>query len=160
MINENGKATIIAAFCKAVRPPENRRLAAMAACKIPQINFILNDGFIDPNVVCIPSTNVAESAEVIKNTATSKRAIIDKIKPSGIWSNTPNKSCSVGKSTSPSSFVKYVSIAVVPNVANQKILTSVGAKITPIKNSRIVRPFEIRAIKIPTNGDHDIHHAQ
>lgn len=63
----------MAAFCSAVKPPENRRLAAIAACKIPQINLILNDGFIEPNVVCIPSTNVAESANVIKKITRSKK---------------------------------------------------------------------------------------
>ena len=43
---------------------------------------------------------------------------------------------------------------------NHKMDKSVGTIITPRTNSLIVRPFEIRAIKIPTNGAQDSHQAQ
>ena len=33
-------------------------------------------------------------------------------------------------------------------------------KIVPSRNWRIVRPREMRAMKTPTNGDQEIHHAQ
>ena len=36
----------------------------------------------------------------------------------------------------------------------------VGIATTPMMNSRIVRPFEMRATNVPTNGAHEIHHAQ
>ncbi len=33
-------------------------------------------------------------------------------------------------------------------------------KIVPRMNCRIERPREMRAMNVPTNGDHEIHHAQ
>ena len=38
----------------------------------------------EPNVVCIPNTKVAESADVIKNDAISNNAIIDNTIPIGM----------------------------------------------------------------------------
>jgi len=35
-----------------------------------------------------------------------------------------------------------------------------GTSSTPIRNSRTVRPREMRAMNIPTNGDQAIHQAQ
>jgi hypothetical protein len=49
---------------------------------------------------------------------------------------------------------------IVPKTANHMIDTSAGAAITPPINSLIVLPFDIRAINVPTNGAHAIHHAQ
>ena len=43
-----------------------------------------------PNDVCIPSTNVAESADVMKNEPINTSAIMDKAIPIGTWWNTPN----------------------------------------------------------------------
>lgn len=48
------------------------------------------EGSREPNVVCIPNTNVAESADVIKNEAISTNAISDNAIPNGTWWNTPN----------------------------------------------------------------------
>ncbi|MNN88546.1 hypothetical protein D3C81_2062490 [compost metagenome] len=50
--------------------------------------------------------------------------------------------------------------AVPPNTANQKKPSRVGANTTPITNSRTLRPREMRAMKEPTNGAHEIHQAQ
>ena len=47
------------------------------------------EGSREPNVVCIPNTNV-ESADVIKNEAISTNAISDNAIPNGTWWNTPN----------------------------------------------------------------------
>ena len=52
------------------------------------------------------------------------------------------------------------SMAVPPRMANHTKLTTLGARITPKTNSRMVRPLEMRAIKVPTNGAQEIHHAQ
>ena len=45
-------------------------------------------------------------------------------------------------------------------IANQTKLTPLGISSTPITNSRMVRPLEMRARKVPTNGVHDIHQTQ
>ena len=51
-------------------------------------------------------------------------------------------------------------MAVPPNAAIQNVQTTVGRRMTQIANSRTVRPRETRAMNMPTNGDHDTHHAQ
>ena len=47
-----------------------------------------------------------------------------------------------------------------PTTANHRKPKPVGAATTPSTNSRMVRPREIRATNIPTNGAHEIHHDQ
>ena len=51
-------------------------------------------------------------------------------------------------------------MAVPPNAPIHKIDTSVGITMTQNTNSRMVRPFETRAINMPTKGDQEIHQAQ
>jgi hypothetical protein len=79
MINENGKAAPINVFCNACNPPLYKRTKATIDREIPQVIFTVLGGVSDPYVVCIPSTNVAESADVIKNVQTSVMATVDRI---------------------------------------------------------------------------------
>ena len=66
MINVNGRAAVIDIFCRAISPPENIKIAAVDDCINPQLTLITWEGFIFPWEVMMPSTNVAESAEVTK----------------------------------------------------------------------------------------------
>src|SRR5699024_10223082 len=96
---ENGKAVMIAIFCRAfnpLSPPENNKINAINACAIPQTTLIIADGFNEPNVVCIPNTKVAESADVIKNVAINSNVTMDSTKPNGTSLNTPNNAVSGG----------------------------------------------------------------
>jgi hypothetical protein len=43
---------------------------------------------------------------------------------------------------------------------NQTKVSSAGTNSTPPMNSRIVRPREMRAMNMPTNGDQEIHQPQ
>src|SRR5690554_4671133 len=67
---------------------------------------------------------------------------------------------------SPTAAIKAVSpkrisrMVVPPNAENQRKVTSAGRIKTQRINSLIVLPFEIRAINVPTKGDHEIHHPQ
>ena len=61
---------------------------------IPHVNFTGLGGFKFPWVVRVPSTNVAESAEVIKKVAMRNMAIKDIMVPSGYCSRTVNKATS------------------------------------------------------------------
>lgn len=54
------------AVCMAFSPPETINTTAEADKTNPQISFTAVGGFKLPLVVCIPNTNVAESAEVMK----------------------------------------------------------------------------------------------
>ena len=69
---------MIAAVCNASNPPIYNSVEAIAARTIPQIILIRFGGFKLPCVVNIPKTNVAESADVIKNVAISKIPKTDK----------------------------------------------------------------------------------
>jgi hypothetical protein len=44
-----------------------------------------------------------------------------------------------------------------PKTANQSMENRVGIRMTPMQNSRIVRPRLMRAMKMPTNGPQAIH---
>lgn len=50
--------------------------------------------------------------------------------------------------------------AKLPNTVNHTRLTRVGASSTPMMNSRMVRPREMRAMKMPTNGAQLTHQPQ
>ena len=51
-------------------------------------------------------------------------------------------------------------IEVPPMMPNHSRLTTEGATTTTVTYSRRVRPREILAMNMPTNGVHDTHHAQ
>lgn len=160
IMKENGNAAIIIVFCKAVNPLTESKISAMEDWMTPQMIFTLFGGVKEPYVDCMPNTNVAESADVTKKEAMSKMAIKEMKKDHGIVPNISNTTSSMedfDKSTIPS-FCAV--IAVVPNEENQIVHNNVGANNTPIMNSRIVRPFDTRAMNILTNGAQEIHHAQ
>ena len=52
------------------------------------------------------------------------------------------------------------SMAAPPKIANQTRLTRLGTSSTPLTNWRIVRPREMRAMNMPTNGVQESHQAQ
>lgn len=83
IITENGKAATIIAFCKAINPPEYNNTSAIDVSKIPHISLIRFAGLATPLVDIIARTNVPESADVIKNTATKIMAIMDITIPNG-----------------------------------------------------------------------------
>ena len=56
--------------------------------------------------------------------------------------------------------VRWSSMPVPPTTANHRKPNPVGAATTPMMNSRIVRPREMRATNIPTKGAHETHQAQ
>ena len=77
--NIKGNAAATDAVCNASKPPANNKDVASSAWTIPQINCFLLDGFKSPSDDNIPSTNVAEFADVIKNVHSRTTVINDKI---------------------------------------------------------------------------------
>src|SRR5699024_10052484 len=151
---ENGKAVMIAIFCRAfnpLSPPENNKINAINACAIPQTTLIIADGFNEPNVVRIPNTKVAESADAIKNVAIISHVTMESPQPNDTSLNTPTNAVSV-RIANIFGLSFAVSIPRTPNAANQPRLTRTGANITPDTKSLIERPLDTRAINIPTNG--------
>ena len=53
-----------------------------------------------------------------------------------------------------------IHMVVPPKTTNHSTEIADGANITTVTNSRSVRPLEILAMNMPTNGDHEVHQAQ
>src|SRR5699024_12763688 len=86
----------------------------------PQTILVLADGYSDPFDVCMPSTNVAESADVMKNEDTRMIAKID----NGILSSNSLKianSCVSGPKLNISGVRLATSIPVSPTTGKQRI---------------------------------------
>ena len=60
----------------------------------------------------------------------------------------------------PSACLTSSQIATSPKTVNQMKLKPAGANRTPSRNCRMVRPREMRAMNMPTKGDHEIHQPQ
>ena len=56
--------------------------------------------------------------------------------------------------------VRSNSMAVPPKMENHTSVSTDGTTTMPTTNSRMVRPREMRARNMPTNGVHEIHQAQ
>lgn len=82
--NVRGKALTMIAVCSPLKPPLPIKIRADAARNNPQLILTKLGGLRLPPVVCIPSTNVAESADVIKNVPIKNKAMADKTPLHGI----------------------------------------------------------------------------
>ena len=117
-----------------------------------------------PPEASVSITNAPESAEVTKKTPTSRIAS-DEVKPAaGRYSRNLNSavdrfSCTA-RAMPPAATPRSSEIAVLPNTVIHRKVKAVGTNSTPMTNSRIVRPREMRAMNMPTKGDQAIHHAQ
>ena len=109
------------------------------------------------------TTSDPESEDVTKNDTNSSTPTSDTNSVSGNASSMSNRAVAtlsltaVATSRSPES---CKSMAAPPNTANHKKQRAEGKKMTPVKSSRTERPLDMRAMNIPTNGDHEIHHPQ
>src|SRR5699024_10817748 len=119
-------------------------------------SLIIPDGVSEPNDVCIPRTNVAESADVMKNDDTSSIATSDRSSPIGSSLKTPNSCGSAGISKI-SGTLWPTDTPDMPKVLNQTMTISAGTNSTARTNSRLVRPRATRAMNMPTNGLQLIH---
>src|SRR5699024_1829830 len=114
-----------------------------------------------PRELIVPITTDAESAAVMKKMA--KRPI----KMRGVMllydkvSNSLNSTASGEASPSnPSTPLMELTIYATPKTVKAKIRIKVGTPMVVRANSRKVRPREIFAINVPTNGVQVIHQAQ
>lgn len=90
----SGKPLTIMAVCIAPKPPEAIKTTADKANIIPHVIFTKFFGFRLPNDVCIPNTNVAESADVMKKVDISMSVTIINILVSGSCSYMKNNAVS------------------------------------------------------------------
>src|SRR5699024_5798372 len=106
-------------------------------------------------------TKVFESAEETKNRMTMMIVNVEASRDSGSWSSRLKKAvsklfCVASPIAAPS---MSSLIADPPMTVNQMKKTALGTRRTRATISRIVRPREILARKMPTNALHDSHHA-
>ena len=81
---EKGNAEMISIFSNpSIPPPKYITIAAIDDNVSPQMTLTVFAGLSCPFVLNIPITNVAESADVMKNTAITKIVTKDKILPKG-----------------------------------------------------------------------------
>src|SRR5690606_28545674 len=109
-------------------------------------------------------TSDPESAEVTKNTQTRMTARVEVISGKGRysknWNSATERSEATASVSAPAATVVSMIMAVFPNTVIQRNVKPEGTSSTPIRNSRTVRPREMRAMNMPTKGDQEIHHAQ
>ena len=130
---------------------------ANAASTMPHIVLILPLGCRSPSQLYIPSTKVAELAEVTKNVTTSKRQMPHMILPRGYWRNTTKHAVAEFCEAIAQIFSPRL-MPIPPMIANQITESSAGTMSTPAMNSLTVLPLEILAMKHPQNGAHATHH--
>ena len=158
----NGSAaTIVIVFSPlSASSPTSSITAATAPVAAPQKMTVRRRGSVVPRSDRVPITIEAASAPETKKMATSTITTTLASVASGNCSSIVNSwaSCAPAPKMSVPAF--WRSIAVPPKTANQSRLTRLGTRSTPATNWRIVRPREMRAMNMPTNGVHEIHQAQ
>ena len=109
-------------------------------------------------------TSAPESAEVTKKTATRRMARPEvKAAPGSCsrkWNRAVDRSALTACEIAPAAVVMSRVMAVFPKTVIQRKVKPEGTSKTFRMNSRTVRPREMRAMNMPTNGDQAIHHAQ
>jgi len=159
-----GSAVMIAPVCRAVSPPASSSPAATTPSIDAHSTLLQVGGSGFPPEASMSTTSEPESDEVTKKIVMRKIARTDSTDPNGRPCKTSKRTFSgmmlPSLSSSPPGPSIWRKIAVPPRIENHKKVTSVGTRRTPATNSRIVLPREMRAMKTPTNGAHDIHQPQ
>ena len=159
-----GSALMIDPDCSAGSPPASSSAAATTPSVTAQKIRCHTGGSSLPPEVIMSITSEPESDEVTKKVIINKVATSDIRVDQGSCSSIIN--IAVGESANavftklmPLSASSMVS-AMLPKKLSHKKVKPAGTKSTPTMNSRIVRPREMRAMNMPTNGDQEIHQAQ
>ncbi len=120
---------------------------------------LLGEGL--PREDIVPMTTEAESAEVMKKIASTAMSRNGVICASGSCANMSKSTCcGEAEPSKPATPSWLRRTAVPPKMVNARMRMAVGASMVTSTNSRSVRPREILAMNMPTNGVHAIHHAQ
>ena len=132
----------------------------MAAVPRPHIAVTGRAATRRPLWLMVPITVEAESAEVMKNVASRIIAMTDDTAPPGNVCSRENSWPSEVPSPQIDSPACSSEMAEPPKMENHTSDTTDGTITTVKMNSRMVRPREMRAMNMPTNGDQDTHQAQ
>ena len=160
---QTGKPVTSEPVCKAMSPPPYTRVAATSPSANAQKIRNHTDVFSLPPLVIKSITREPLSEEVTKNIipAITTNRILKQDK--GKYSNKLNKAVVIFSFTAaviPPSPKSSIWNAVLPKIEIHKTLTAEGASTTPMSNSFMVLPLEIRAINKLTKGAQANHHPQ
>jgi hypothetical protein len=154
----------IVADCKAESPPAASRTLATTPPSAHQKTRCSTGVSVLPPDAMVSMTSEPESAEVMKKMHTSTTASVDVTAGQGRywknWNKATERSALTAAASAPWATVVSMNIAVLPNTVIQKKVKPAGMNSTATMNSRTVRPREMRAMNMPTKGDHEIHQAQ
>src|SRR5690625_213352 len=159
----NGNAETTMIDCRpesAFSPPASRSETATRPSRTPHKIVTHRVGFGLPFWLIDPMTIDAESAEVTKKMMIEIIASTDVIMPRGKLLSIANSMSSGEPEPEISLPCASSHIVVPPKIPNQVKHPIEGTTITTVTNSRRVRPRETLAMKSPTNGVHETHHAQ
>ena len=118
-------------------------------------------GAVSPCEESVPMTTDAESAEVMKKTARTKMSTNGVSCASGRVSKSAKSTCSgVAEPSKPATPSRESVIAAPPKTVKASARIRLGTARVTTANSRSVRPREMRAMNMPTNGVQAIHQAQ
>lgn len=139
--------------CSASSPPALSNISDNVAKSIPQNTIWILGDLLEFFEEILSITNIPESADVTKNMMIIEITIKLKILERGRYSKNLNIRAS-GSDTRevsvPCATLKSIQIALLPKTDIQIKLNNVGMIKTAAINSRMLRPFEIFAIKSPT----------
>ena len=141
-------------------PPDRSIATAMRVVIRPHTPVTHGVGLTRPRWLIVPITVDAESAVVMKNVASSTIVNTDTMPGHGSSSIKANSMASAVPSPQIDRPVRSNSMAVPPKMENHTSVSTDGTTTMPTTNSRMVRPREMRARNMPTNGVHDTHHTQ
>src|SRR5690606_11722598 len=158
-----GAAAMIVIVCRALSassPPLHSSRAATPPVSPPQKITTPRFGARVPRWLRLPITIDAESAPEMKKMAMRSIATTVAIPVSGRFPSTPNSCPSTLSAPAMSYPSSCCPMPAPPKIENQMRLTRLGTRMTPMMNSRMVRPRLMRARNMPTKGAHETHHAQ
>ena len=163
MTNKNKIPVLTEAVCMADSPPPTKRAIATApSIKAHKMRCPTGASSFPPAVM-LSITNEPLSDEVTKKTATIKipKKLVRALKGNSFKKTNKEVELSSRMMSDNNPGVSISSPkADPPKTDIQKKVIRVGTKSTPRTNSRTVRPFETRAMNMPTKGDQAIHQAQ
>src|SRR5699024_10407675 len=145
-------ATVCSAV-SAASPPTTSSTAATAPSRIAQKTRVAFGVSTLPPQASMSMTSDPESEDVTKKKTTTRIATTLSTMPMGNTSKNWNSEAVLSTPSLTSSCPESAkNIEPDPKIVNQTRLAAVGARSTPRTNWRIVRPREMRAMNMPTNG--------
>src|SRR5690606_37980621 len=153
----NGSAAAIAPACSAFSPPAASRAMAIAPTSTDQKIRCHTGDSSSPFDDSMSITSAPESAEVMKNTVTSTVATALVSVASGSASRNRYSATELSADTAATSALspsnRVMCSALLPYTVSHRQVRPIGTISTPTTNSRMVRPRELRARKVPMNGN-------